>query len=285
MIEVLKKKLTKTPFYYIYKFVKIKNRLPRVLRPRDYSDFIFRDNLFQRLDKHYLKADKYRVREYIEKKGLKHILPKVFQVCENADQIIFDELPNKFALKCNHSAGQNIICFDKSKLDIEEAKNKINKWLSKKHPVHFERHYRLIKPLVFCEEFLGNSDGSYPVDYKIHCAHGNPIFIQVCVNRTITSQGLRLIYSPSWEKLDYVVEKFKTKESDQFPKPPEKQFNKMMSYAKILSSDLEYGRIDFYIINKKIYFSEITLTPTSGWLDLYTQEARDLMGEKIMEKI
>ena len=285
MIRNIKIFLTKNPIHYFYKFIKIKRRLPRLFNPKDYSDFVFRDNLFQRLDKHYIKADKYRVRDFVSNKGLGHILPKIFNVWDNADEIEFDDLPNQFALKCNHSAGQNIICSDKSKIDENAAKEQINIWLSKKHPVHFERHYRLIKPLVFCEEYLGNSDGSFPVDYKIHCAHGNPVFIQVCVDRSHSSQGFRLIYSPNWEKLDFVEEQYKSKDKDCYPQPPKKIFEKMLDYARILSKDLDYGRIDLYMINKKIYFSEITLTPTSGWLDLYTQEARDLMGQKIKEKL
>lgn len=46
-------------------------------------------------------VDKYRVREYIENKGYKRILNELIGVYDNANQIEWDKLPNKFVLKCN----------------------------------------------------------------------------------------------------------------------------------------------------------------------------------------
>lgn len=46
-------------------------------------------------------VDKYRVREYIKDKGYKEILNELIGVYDNANQIDWNKLPNKFVLKCN----------------------------------------------------------------------------------------------------------------------------------------------------------------------------------------
>ena len=43
--------------------------------------------------------------------------------------IDFTKLPNAFVLKCTHDSGGLVICKDKSKLDREKARKKINKSL------------------------------------------------------------------------------------------------------------------------------------------------------------
>lgn len=67
-------------------------------------------------------ADKFRVRAYLEQRGLSAILNGLIAVYENVDDIDFSKLPNQFALKLNIGCGRNIIVNDKSKLDIENTK-------------------------------------------------------------------------------------------------------------------------------------------------------------------
>ena len=62
-------------------------------------------------------VDKYAVRDYIKECGCEEILNDLIGVYDSSDEIKWDELPDKFALKCNHGCGYNIICDDKSKLD------------------------------------------------------------------------------------------------------------------------------------------------------------------------
>lgn len=264
---------------YIRQFVMYKHRLPRLFNPKDYSDFVFRDNFFEKHNKRAYLADKYAVREYVKAKGLEQILTKLYGVWEDANDIDFSQLPKEFALKCNHSCGMNIICYDKDKLDKQKTIQQLNEWLKTEHPIYFERHYNHIKPLIICEEVIpSDEDGFFPMDYKIHCANGKPVFIQCCLERTEESGGNRVIYSPDWEKLPYTSGKFNLGEVD-LARP--KYLQEMLRYAEILSEGLEYARIDLYQTNKGIVFGEITLTPMGGWLLSFTQEALDIMGENI----
>lgn len=264
---------------YLIDFKDIKKRFPRFCGKKDYSDYIFCDNFFGRHNHHAFLADKYKVREYVEQKGLGHTLTKLYGVWDDARKIDFDSLPKGFALKCNHSCAMNIICQDKSKINKDAIVQQLNKWLKMNHPIRFEQHYRHIKPMIICEELIPcMSDGSFPYDYKIHCVDGKPLFIQLCFERTEASVGYREIYSTDWKNLHLVVQDYHYTEME-VPAPT--HLKEMVEYAAILSNGLKYARIDFYDTPERVIFGEVTLTPMGGWLSYFKQEALDIVGEAI----
>lgn len=282
--KILWKLINNLPFklrYFFYYRISI-GHFPRVLFPKDYRDFIFRDCFYGNHIKRAYLADKLEVRSYVEQKGLEDTLTKLYGSWDDASKIDFDTLPNQFAIKCNHSCGMNIICYDKGKLDIPKVRKQLNDWLHTKHPIFFEVHYNSIKPMIICEELIPNdADGFFPQDYKIHCANGKPIFIQCCFERTEDNVGRRVIYSPKWEKLNYVIND--DYYSDEEVKKP-KHLDEMLKNAAILSEGLDYARIDFYDIDSRVIFGEVTLTPMGGMLSYFKQEAIDIMGEAIRKE-
>jgi len=285
MLRVIKKSIwsiyKKLPMFIKYPidFRLVKGHWPRLLCPKDYSDYIARDNYFGRHNKHAFLADKLEVRKYVESKGLGNILVPLLGYWDDASKVDFDSLPNQFAIKCNHSCGMNIICYDKSKLDIEATRKQLDEWMHQKHSVYFERHYRYIKPMILAEALIpSDEDGHFPTDYKIHCAAGKPIFIQVCIDRTTESAGHRVVYSTKWEKLPYTNHDYHYTDTD-IPRP--KSLDDMLNAASILSRELDYARVDLYEVGGGILFGEITMTPMGGWLEYFTQESLDMMGLEI----
>jgi len=235
--------------------------------------------LLNRNDKHAFLADKFKVRDYVKGKGLADILTHLFGVWDDANKINFDLLPDKFALKCNHGCGMNIICDDRSQLDIKMAISTLNKWMFETHDIYYESHYKKIKPVIICEEFISDNSGLFPMDYKIHCAHGKPVFIQVCIERSKNAGGVNCVYDLDWNDLHFAIDDKGHSVELNISKP--KNLDKMLNYASILSSDLNYARIDFYDVGDRVFFGEITLTPMGGWLTHFTKEAQIYMGTKI----
>ena len=269
------------PFHlrYFFTFCLTKRRFPHIILKKDYCDYIFWDCFWGRHDKHAFLADKLEVRKFVEERGLNSILTKLYGAWDDANKINFESLPNQFALKCNHSCGMNIICFDKSKLNIEETKKQLNEWLKMKHPVFQERHYFKIKPMIICEELIpNNEDGFFPMDYKIHCANGKPVFIQCCFERTDEDAGRRVIYDTNWNNLHYILnDSHYSNEEVERPK----HLKEMLNAASTLSKGLRYARMDFYDTDSRVIFGEVTLTPMGGWLSYFKQEALDQMGKAI----
>ena len=110
----------------IYYFTKLKKRL-NLQNPKTFNEKLMYLKLNEYEGNELITkcADKYAVREYITSCGCTEILNELYGVFDNAKDINFEKLPDKFVLKCNHGAGFNIICNDKSKLDIKKVrKNK-----------------------------------------------------------------------------------------------------------------------------------------------------------------
>ena len=73
-------------------------------------------------------ADKILLHDYsIKKLGFDLCVP-IINIYNNSEQIKLEELPDKFVLKCNHGSGMNILCNNKSKFDINNAKSLLNNW-------------------------------------------------------------------------------------------------------------------------------------------------------------
>ena len=214
-------------------------------------------------------SDKIAVKECILSKNIKDLyVPKTLKVYKNVDKIKLDELPDKFVLKCNHSSGNVIICNNKDTFDLENAKCILKKVLKQNFAkVCYEYHYNYIKPFVYAEEYLDDSNHKNPLDYKIYCSNGKAKSILVCSER---ESGLKLSeYDLDWNRIDCIVDSFKS--SYDIPKP--NNLKKMINIAEQLSKDIPFVRVDLYEIDNKIYFGELTFTPAAGICTYYTEES------------
>lgn len=222
-------------------------------------------------------ADKYLVRRYIIQCGYKETLLKLYGVWDDAMDINFSELPDQFVLKCNHGSGYNIICKDKSKLDIEKTISTLNQWKNEIYGLDFyEVHYSLIKPCIYAEQYLPSLESSV-IDYKFQCINGEPQFILVCTDREPEKHKVCFSsYSCSWERLDYLKQEAERK----IPKPL--NLEKMIVMARELAKPFPYVRVDLYEIEGKIYFGELTFTPQGNIMDYYKDEVHEKYGKKLV---
>ena len=214
-------------------------------------------------------VDKYRVREYVEKKGLGHILVQLYAVWDNADEIDFKELPNSFVLKTNDGGGglNVVLVNEKNNVNLEDIKMKFSQWQGQmsSNPGR-EWAYTGIKDLkIIAEELLINKENPKAgiEDFKILCFNGQPHYIIVDKDRYINHK--RNFYTTSWERIDVTTdhEQFDT----EFPKPS--NLDEMLKTASILSQDFPFVRVDLYNLDRKIYFGELTFYPWTGYVQFY----------------
>lgn len=228
------------------------------------------DELYQKC------SDKYAVREYVQEKGLGHILNELYAIYDSVEDIEFHKLPSSFVLRANHGCGWYILCEDKSRLDIELAKKKLRKWMKKNYYyVQGERWYKDIKPRIVCEKFLRDSSGNDLKDYKIFCFHGKPHVIQV--NLKGFKQGICNFYDTDWNLRD--VYSGHAKEERGVKRPVE--LEEMLEYAGILSEGFIHVCIDFYVVKEEVIFKDMTFAPGSGVVPFkpisFLKEMGDLM--------
>lgn len=223
-------------------------------------------------------ADKWAVRAYIEQKGMGHLLTPLIAVYDSADEIDFESLPKKFALKYNFGFGMNIICKDKATLDVSKVIKKLKKWDRRKsHLTHAEMHYKDIPHKILAEAYIEPDEGQEsPVDYKIYCFNGVPYCCMLCFDRGSGQTKFRYI--------DRDFNRLHIEYGDEGELPADlnrEMVSKMFDYADVLSQDFPLVRVDFYLSQGKIYFGELTFSPAGGHDRTRTPEADRMLGEKL----
>lgn len=236
-------------------------------------------------EKGYL-ADKYEVRNWIrEKIGEEYLIP-LLGVWESVSEIDFDALPDSFVLKCNHGSGMNIIIRDKGKVDLEEIKKKLDLWLSLNYGFcngAFELHYQYIKPRIIAEALMVDGDKEDLDDYKFCCFNGTPVCCEVIVGRN-TDERVNY-YDKEWNLQEFVGLCAPGAPYKNTDAPLEKplEYSKMMELAAVLSEGFPFVRVDFYVINHRIYFGEMTFTPSNCGGRFYPDKYDYIFGDMLTD--
>lgn len=245
-------------------FVRHHGYFLNLIRPKTYDDKV-NWLILNQYDASYGKyADKYKVREYVESVGLGDTLAKLYGVYDSFEEIDYKSLPDKYVLMLNHGSGPRCYFINRgrySKEELEERFNAAKKYMSESLKENYylgggERQYEAIERKILCIEYLEDEGKDFLSDYKVVCSYGKTIAILVCTER---NKG-RDYYSIDWDYLPYVKDRFKSQKNIAKPLV----LDDMLKAASILSKDLPLARVDFYIVDGKLYFGEITLTPNSG---------------------
>ncbi len=219
-------------------------------------------------------SDKLLVRDWIKEMIGEDVLIPLLGVWNSFDEINFDLLPSSFVLKTNHGSGTNIIVNDISTFNKKIAKLKFDDWMKMDfgYTNSIQIHYSSIVPKILAEEFVASDDGDLR-DYKFLCFDGKAYFCWVDCNRF--SNHTRTVFDISWNKQPWTQSNYGISSKD-IPKPD--NFEIMVEYAEILSKGFKQVRVDFYNVNGKIYFGEMTFTNGSGLDQIVPLEFDDVLG-------
>lgn len=261
-------------FAYNIKYFQQRRRFPNLFKPKNLSEQILSSMLKKEYFGYSHYADKVAVREYIKSRGLGDHLLDVYGVWDKAEDIDFDKLPDKFALKPNNGSGGHFICYDKTKIkNIEELRKRMNNALILNKDYIWEPHYYKIPPKLYAEELIETEKHEAPVDYKFMCINGKIGECLIILERTENSHKV-LRVDEKGQILPYTVDKYLSSKKT-FEKP--KHWDEMVSIAKQLSKDFKCVRVDLYEYKDKVYFGELTFTPAGGIL--FTNNYHSLVEE------
>ena len=228
--------------------------------PRTFQEKLQWLKLFYRDSDMPVCSDKYRIREYLEKKGCAWLANEVIGVYTDARDIPFEQLPQKFVAKATHGSGWNIICDDKAAIDWPAKVKILNDWLKLNLYVFGrEWNYKDVQPRIIVEKHLDHTPLN---DYKYMCFNGEPRFMQlnndfegnhyVDFYKIDTWEHFPCTYGPYHFSADRIIEK-------------PKQHEKMMEIARDLSSQFPFVRVDFYNFDETIVLGELTFFPGGGF--------------------
>lgn len=230
--------------------------------PQTFNEKLQWLKLNDRKDIYTKMVDKYEAKSYVSKIiGNKYIIPTL-GIYNNFDEIDFNKLPNQFVIKCTHDSGGLVIVTDKSKLDIEKSKKKINKSLKRNYyyPGR-EWPYKNVKPRIIIEKYMKDNSINDLMDYKFFCFNGKCKFFKIDFNRLTKHQAN--YYDINGNFLLFGEEICPPDFSKKLELPV--NLKKMINLAEKLSQNITFLRVDFYEINGNIYFGELTFYPASGF--------------------
>ncbi|MBD5454882.1 MAG: glycosyl transferase [Lachnospiraceae bacterium] len=249
--------------------------------PQTFNEKLQWLKLYDRRPEYTVMVDKFEAKKYIaDKIGEKYIIPTL-GVWDKFDDIDFELLPDQFVLKCTHDSGGLVICQNKRDLDIEKTRKKITRSLRNNYYYVFrEWPYKNIKPRIIAEKYMADGNKIVPEDYKVYCINGEPKYIVVFHNRFSENKALcETVYDTNWIPQRFSLDEHFAVSYITEDKP--ECLKELLNICKILCRDIPQVRIDFYIIEEKIYFGEMTLYTASGLQKMIPEEMDEVIGKMV----
>lgn len=247
---------------------------PDLAHPQRFTEKLQWLKLYYRNPDIPICTDKYKVREYLENRGYRHLLNELLGVYKRVDEIDFRNLPNQFVLKATHGSGWNLICKDKKEVSWFWWKKILKSWMRQNLYLYGrEWNYAEVEPMIVIERYLEDDSGNLR-DIKVFCMNGKPSFLQIDEDRY--SNHRRVFIRPNGETMDMEdgheqIKKFEFTEIH----------HKIVEIASELSRPFPHVRIDFYVSHSKVYFGEFTFFTNSGFYRLNPDQYDLILGGEL----
>ncbi len=223
-------------------------------------------------------VDKYETKTYTaEIIGKKYIIPTL-GIYDRFEDIDFEKLPNQFVIKCTHDSGGVLICKDKNRFNVKDARKKVNKSLKRDfYNCGREWPYKNVKPRIIIEEYIIDKSINELQDYKFFCFNGKTKFFKIDFNRFIEHHAN--YYDTNCKLLPF-GEKTCLPDYNKKIEIPSNIY-KMIELAERLSKDIPFVRVDFYNVNGQILFGEMTFYPAAGFGKFEPEEWDRKLGDML----
>ena len=236
---------------------------PDLKHPKTFNEKIQWLKLHNRKPEFTTMVDKYAVKKYVaDRIGEQYIIPTL-GVWDSFDQIDFDSLPNQFVLKTTHGGGglAVVICKDKKTFDKRRAKRILEKSLNSDIYMKYrEWPYKDVPKRIIAEKYMVDESGTELKDYKFFCFNGEPKYMLLVSGRQAGNKRFDY-FDLNWNHLP--VHDVGCPGAERLPAKPD-NFEEMIFIAKKLSKGMTHVRVDFYNINCKVFFGELTFFDGSG---------------------
>jgi hypothetical protein len=230
--------------------------------PQTYNEKLQWLKLYDRKPEYTEMVDKYSAKKYVaDRIGEEYIIPTL-GAWDSFDEIDFNSLPEQFVLKCTHDSGGLVICKDKSTFDIQKAKEKIEKSLKRDYfYVHREWPYKNVKKQIIAEKYMEDTETAELRDYKFFTFDGKVKALFIATDRQNEKEETKFdFFDENYNHLDI---RNGHPNANEIPHKP-LNFELMKELAEKLSKGIPHLRVDFYEVNGKVYFGELTFSHWSG---------------------
>lgn len=232
--------------------------------------------LYDHRPEYMTMVDKYAAKQYVAQKIGQEYVISLLGVWSDVEDIDFDSLPTRFVLKTTHDSGGIVVCKDKSRLDIAAAKKKLRYFLKRNYYDHNrEWPYKNVPHRVIAEAYMEDSEYQELRDYKFFTFGGEPKVLYIAQGRGKGEPTVADFFDMEFNHLPFTID------HDMAPVPPEKpvNFELMKTLAAKLSEGTPQLRVDFYEVDGKVYFGEMTFFHCSGMAPFHPEEWDKKFGD------
>lgn len=226
-------------------------------------------------------VDKYEIRKYVAQTiGEEYLIP-LLGVWDSYDDIEFDRLPKEYVLKTTHDSGGVVIV--KGKVP-DHARKFLSKRLRKNY-FYGDREYpyKNVKPRIIAEKLMVDESGWDLKDYKFFCFNGEPKILFLASER-FKAKGEKAkfdYFDMNLRRLPFSSLGHHSAYQAGEQHDPIPGFEEMVNLARKLSQGFPFIRVDFYDVNGKIYFGELTFFHDAGIVPFTPKEWDLKLGDMI----
>jgi hypothetical protein len=227
-------------------------------------------------------CDRVEARNYVKEKGLSYILPRTFQIGKYIDRIDWASFPKEYVIKVSHGSGGMILVttdavrkkfpkFQKpywtsivihpDDLNLVEADKWIRSWLKLDYTFKPFRDnlfgYSVFEHQFIVEELI-RPKNSKLIDFEFFCYDGH---VKLIRNKSYLNEHKMCWYDLNWKDLEINrpnCQPFIPK----IDKPD--NLSSAVKIAERLSGGVDFVRVDLYVFDDQIKFSEFTPYPAAG---------------------
>ena len=228
-------------------------------------------------------ADKLAVRRLVAARiGDAHLVPLLAHA-KRFEDIAWQELAPPFIVKPSHMSGAARVVHGGSAAELAAVAADCREWLRQDYSkASREAQYAGIEPYVLVERLLTMPDGTELADYKLHCFSGSVAFVQVDQDRHTDHK--RNFYDRDWRPLPFTWSicagaRPLWPHGAAVERPA--RLADLIRLSELLARDFPYLRVDWYVIETRLYFGETTFHPGGGYERILPYEWDVALGKRL----
>ena len=268
------------PYLQMMFYIQMGKRL-NLKNPHTFSEKLQWMKLYNRKPEYSMMVDKYAVKDHVAGIiGREYIIPTL-GVWNRPEDIDWDSLPHQFVLKTTNGGGSKgvVICKEKDSFDRKKAVMELNQAFHRNIYKKFrEWPYKDIQARIIAEQYMEDNATKELRDYKFFCFDGKVKALFIASDRMANGEETKFDFFD--ENYHHLPLTNGHPNADVLPTKPV-CFEKMKELSAKLSAGIPHVRVDFYEVNGKVYFGELTFFHWSGMKPFVPENWDTQFGEWI----
>lgn len=223
--------------------------------------------LYEYHDYDTILADKYAMKAWVATKfGDQYNVPLIYHTSNWRDITAENIREFPCVVKANHSSHDYVILRNPHDVDWKALQRTCRFWLHRNYYLESqEQQYRDIPRQIVVEKLLVTKSGKIPNDYKLNYINGELQFTYVSIDRE--GLNVRNVYDRDWNPIHMDWDSSNAKDLKARVVEVEKpeSYDLMCKFGNEIATLYKYIRVDYYDVDGKLYFGEITLHHGGGY--------------------